>query len=146
MHHVVQFQDSEPWFFCQDAFILNVLRFHGNLRVLLTTDHQVSWAVTAQYFPHYTIQSLQHGLLAEKDPKTVKRIVEEEWQQMLYKLLCSSIHLQLASNLSNGRNYGARSLPCWVLIPVKIKVRTNQWPNIFSISSKKQDCVSTASY
>ena len=88
-----------------------------------------------QYFLHYTIQGLQHGLFAEEDPKTVKRIVEEEWQQMLYKLLCSSIPLQLASNPSNERHYGARSLPCWGLIPVKIKVRTNQRPKIFSVSS-----------
>ena len=88
-----------------------------------------------QYFPLYTIQGLQHWLLAEEDPKTLKRIVEEEWQQMPYKLLCSSIPLQLASNPSNGRNYGTRSLPCWVLIPVQIKVWTNQRPKIFSVSS-----------
>ena len=33
--------------FCQQAFIPNVLRLPGNLRILLTTDHQVSWTVTA---------------------------------------------------------------------------------------------------
>ena len=32
--------------FCQEAFIQNRLKLPENLRVLLTTDHQVSWTVT----------------------------------------------------------------------------------------------------
>ena len=43
---------------------------------------------------------LRRELLAEEDPKTVNRIVEEDWQQMPYKQLfevsiCSDIHLLL---------------------------------------------------
>ena len=36
--------------FCQETLIPKVLTLPGNLRVLLTTDHQVSWAVTAPIF------------------------------------------------------------------------------------------------
>ena len=53
------------------------------MRVLLITDPQVFWAVAAPIFS--TIRDLR-GLLAEEDRKTVNRIiVEEDWQQMLYK-------------------------------------------------------------
>ena len=59
--------------------------FPRNFSVLLTT---VSWAVTKPIFfklDHTSIRDLQCGLLAEEDRKTVKRIIEEDWQQMLYK-------------------------------------------------------------
>ena len=45
-------QVSRFWIlvFCHATFIPNVLRFHGNLIVLLTTDHQVPCAVVAPIF------------------------------------------------------------------------------------------------
>ena len=75
-----------PSAFCQEAFIPNVVRFPGNLRVLLITDHQVSEAVIAPIFSTLDhTRFLQRGLLAEEDLKTVKRIVEEDWQRIPHK-------------------------------------------------------------
>ena len=44
--------------FCHESFIPNVLRLSANLGILLITDHQVSWAVTAPIFPTYKIYSV----------------------------------------------------------------------------------------
>ena len=55
------------------------------MRVLFTTDHQVSWEVTAPIFSTLDCTDLQRGLLAVEDPKTVKGIDEEDWQKLPYK-------------------------------------------------------------
>ena len=65
-----------------NKIIPNVVGLPGNLRSSLTTDHHVSWSVTLPIFSTFTIKDVQCGLLAEEDPKTVKKIVEENWQQM----------------------------------------------------------------
>ena len=71
--------------FYQKEFSPNLLTLRWNLRVLLSTVHQVSWALTTPMFSTLDLQDLQRGLLDEKDHKTVKRIVEEKWKQMPFK-------------------------------------------------------------
>ena len=71
--------------FCQEAFIANDTGFNGNLRALLTTDHQICWTVTALIFFTLVYTRFTAWIAAEEDPKTVKWIVEEDCQQKPHK-------------------------------------------------------------
>ena len=80
--------------FCQEAFIPNVLMLPGNLRVLLITDHRVSRPVTAPIFSTLDYTRFTTWIVFWGRTQNCKEnCVEEDWQQMLYKLLVWSIYL-----------------------------------------------------